>query len=44
MLSQLMQLNQNFARFPTVIRAVVDYEQNNAVDLMARSIQEEANA
>lgn len=44
MLSQLQQLNQNFARFPTVIRAVVDYEQNNSVTVMAKTIEEEANA
>jgi hypothetical protein len=44
MLEQLKFLNYNFQKFPTVIRAVTDYEQNNRVALDASKIENEANA
>lgn len=44
MLSELRMLNRNFQRFPTVIRAVTDYEQNNKVAIEANEIEAGANA
>jgi hypothetical protein len=44
MLQQLQMLNYNFQKFPTVIRAVTDFEQNNKVAMEANDIESKANA
>jgi hypothetical protein len=44
MLQQLQMLNYNFQKFPTVLRAVTDYEQNNRVAMEAADIEAGANA
>jgi len=44
MISELRGLRSDFKRFPTVLRAVTDYEQNNRVAMEAADIEAGANA
>jgi hypothetical protein len=44
MISELRGLRSDFKRFPTVLRAVTDYEQNNRVSMEAADIEAGANA
>ena len=44
LLNEMRGLRSDFQRFPTVIRAVTDYEQNNKVAIEANEIEAGANA